>query len=320
MFVSNTVPVYNNSPMVWIPSMVSAQPAPQVAPVVAQALVVDSQIMMLQIADQLASMLAQLMNPAPNEAVTQPETSAAVSAVAPQTRTAPEARNATGHSAGVHVLEQLGEWGPQDERMLDKAIQGVANGHGSESDKADFDAIFSQFGQNKIGNCVSTGVIKAALDHFDGEVFDHVTKDSDGYKVALRNGSSVHISRDELRQAGHATNWDGKPSEVKSMATLCYAVIAKREARRAHISLADAFNDMADGYSATTAVKYLGLASHVKQIKASEINQYDGIFAHGGHHVVYVDQNKTDHYGRAQKFNNTNTNGDKLDGLWAFVG
>lgn len=322
MFVSNTVPVYGNTPVVWIPSILSAQPAPQVSPILPQALMIDSQTVMLQIADQLAALLAGLMNPVPNAAIPQAKTQAAVTEVAPQRETRPESPGPIDHSTGLHgrSLGHLGEWGVQDEQMLDKAIQGVANGHGSEREQAGFDAIFSQFGQNNIGNCVSTGVIKAALDHFEGEVFDHVSKDSDGYKVRLRNGSSVHISHAELRQAGHATNYDGKPSEVKSMATLCYAVIAKREARSRHISLADAFQDMGDGYSASSAVKYLGLEGHVKAIKASEINKYDGVYAHGGHHVVYVDQNHTDHYGRAQKFNNTNTIGDKLDGLWAFVG
>lgn len=328
MFVSNTIPVrtYGYAPITYIPSVFNTSPTMPVEPTMPQAPVADSQQIMLQIADQLALLLAQLMNPAEQTPAEK------------EPKQTDEVKKPKGHqhddnkddkdtkevsnSDGLQGRSQghLGQWGDKDEAMLDKAVQGVANGHGSDREESHFDAIFSQFGQNNIGNCVSTGVIKAAMDHFEGKLFDQVSKDADGYKVRLRNGSAVHISRAELRQAGHACQYDGKPSEVKSMAVLSYAVIAKRESRSRGISLAAAFKDMGNGYNTSTAVKYLGLEGNVKRISASKIDKYDGVFAHGGHHVVYVDQNHTDHYGRAQKFNNTNTIGDKLDGLWAFTG
>jgi len=330
MFVSSMVPVRTYSPaqMAWAPSLFSAAPvapALPVAPMVEPEPVPDSRELMLEIADRLADLLAQLMNPAPAEPSSNedaPEQTKQVEKPKTNDQNKADKDHGVSNSDGLkgHSQGHLGQWGEKDEQMLDKAIQGVANGHGSDREEAGFDAIFSQFGQNNIGNCVSTAVIKAAMDHFEGKLFEQVSKDSDGYKVRLRDGATVHISRAELRQAGQATQYDGKPSQVKSMAVLSYAVIAKREARSRGISLAAAFKDMGNGYNTTTAVKYLGLEGHVKRISSSQISKYDGVFAHGGHHVVYVDQHHTDHYGRAQVFNNTNTIGDKLDGLWAFTG
>lgn len=203
-----------------------------------------------------------------------------------------------------------GEWKEQDQQMLDKAIT-------SAGDASKFDKIFSQFGQSSEGNCASVAVIKGAMDKYDGKVFNSVQKSGDGYAVTLKDGKSVTISGTELRSAAKAAKWKGQPNEAKSLAILMFAVIAKRGAAEKGGSFDSMLRDLDNGFNTKKAAQLLGLKT--RDVKPSEAANKDGVVGSSGRHAVYIDSGKTDHYGTAKAFNNTDTNGRGLTSAFEFV-
>jgi hypothetical protein len=203
-----------------------------------------------------------------------------------------------------------GEWKEQDQQMLDKAIT-------SAGDASKFDKIFSQFGQSSEGNCASVAVIKGAMDKYDGKVFNSVQKSGDGYAVTLKDGKSVTISGTELRSAAKAAKWKGQPNEAKSLAILMFAVIAKRGAAEKGGNFDSMLRDLDNGFNTKKAAQLLGLKT--RDVKPSEAANKDGVVGSSGRHAVYIDSGKTDHYGTAKAFNNTDTNGRGLTSAFEFV-
>lgn len=207
-----------------------------------------------------------------------------------------------------------GVWGPKDQEMLDKAITSS-----SVADPSKYDKLFSQFGQSTEGNCASTAVIKAALDKYDGKVFQSVQKTGTGYTVQMQDGKSVQISQTELQSAAKAAKFKGEANEVKSMAILMFAVIAKRGSSEGMGSFDSMLKNLDNGFSCKTAAKLLGLGNKIRNVSVGEAGQKDGVVAYSGKHAVYVDQGKTDHYGSAKGFDGTDTNGGRLSGAFEFV-
>lgn len=203
-----------------------------------------------------------------------------------------------------------GEWKEQDQQMLDKALT-------SGPDPSKYDKLFSQFGQSSEGNCASVAAIKGAMDKYDGKVFTNVQKAGDGYSITMQDGKSVTISGTELRNAAKAAKWKGQPNEVKSMAILMFAVIAKRGANEGGGSFDSMLRNLDNGFSSKKAAQLLGLKT--RDVKPSEAGNRDGVVGSSGRHAVYIDSGKTDHYGTAKAFNNTDTNGRGLTSAFEYV-
>ena len=221
-----------------------------------------------------------------------------------------------------------GSWGPEDEAMLEKALSGGAGGSiaapgesasASGPENSKYDQIFGQFGQSKEGNCASVAVIKAALDKFDGKVFQSVQKSGDGYDVTQQDGKKVTVTKGELQKAAKAADFKGKPNEAKSMAVLMFATIAKRGASEGMGSFDQALKKLDSGFDPKKAAQLLGLGNRIKEVDPSSAGQKDGVVAWNSRHAVYMDEGKTDSYGQAKSADGTDTRGSRLTQAFTFA-
>lgn len=224
-----------------------------------------------------------------------------------------------------------GSWTEQDEQMLDRAISGPGGGSGASAlggsslsgstsgDAAKYDQIFSQFGQSQEGNCASIAVIKAALDKYKGKVFQEVKKNGDGYDIKMQDGKSVKLSKAELQQGAKAAKFKGQPSEVKSMAILMFAAMAKRGAEEGGGSMDRMLQDMNNGFDPKKSAQLLGLGQKVKEIDPNSAGQQDGAVGWNDQHAVYMDSGKTDSYGQARSADGTDTRGKRLTKAFVFT-
>ena len=160
-------------------------------------------------------------------------------------------------------------------------------------------------------------VIKAALDKYDGKVFQSVRKNGDGYALTMQDGKSITISRQELQQAGGASKFKGKPCEVKSMAILMFAAIAKRGSQEGMGNFSAALRYLDNGFSAKKVAKLLGL--HTREVNPNSAGSQDSVVGYSSRHAVYIDSGKTDDYGRATNYNQTDTNSHQLSGAFTFA-
>lgn len=221
-----------------------------------------------------------------------------------------------------------GTWGPEDEAMLEKALQNGASqgpsavsGASSSSGASDskYDQIFGQFGQSQEGNCASVAVIKAALDKYKGKVFQSVQKSGDGYSVTQQDGKQLTISKAELQTAAKAAKFKGQPNEAKSMAILMFATIAKRGSQEGMGSFEQALKKLDSGFDPKKAAQLLGLGNKIKDVNPAEAGKKDAVVAWNSRHAVYSDQGKTDSYGQAKMADGTDTRGGRLTNAFEFV-
>lgn len=226
-----------------------------------------------------------------------------------------------------------GQWGPEDEQMLDKAIQDTGGGQNGGSapaagagpmsastGKESFNHIFEEFGQSQEGNCASIAVIKAAMDKYKGKVFNSVSKQGDGYSVSLQDGGNVQVSKQDLATAAkHAKLKSSKPSEAKSMAVLMYAVIGKQAAKENGGNFESALSSLGKGKDPRQVAKWLGLGNKIREVNPNDKGQ-EAVVAWNGKHAVYIDDGtKADSYGQAKSNDGTDTRGGKLTNAFTFA-
>jgi hypothetical protein len=226
-----------------------------------------------------------------------------------------------------------GTWGPEDEMMLEKALNSGASesasaisGPSASEDSASaggenkkYDQLFGQFGQSQEGNCASVAVIKAALDKYEGKVFQSVKKAGDGYDVTQQDGKKLTISKGELQKAAKAADLKGKPNEAKSMAVLMFATIAKRGAEEGMGSFDQVLKKLNSGFDPKKAAQLLGLGQKIKAVDPATAGQKDGVVAWNSKHAVYLDEGKADSYGQAKSADGTDTRGGKLTQAFTFA-
>lgn len=223
-----------------------------------------------------------------------------------------------------------GQWGPEDEQMLEKAVNATGGGQpgapgagASEmgaNGKEMFNHLFEDFGQSQEGNCASIAVIKAAMDKYKGKVFSSVTKQGDGYSVSLQDGGNVQVSKQDLATAAkHAKFKSKKPSEAKSMAVLMYAVIGKQAAKENGGNFESALSSLGKGKDPRQVAKWLGLGNKIREVNPNEKGQ-EAVVAWNGSHAVYIDDGtKTDSYGAPKAADGTDTRGGRLTNAFTFV-
>lgn len=243
----------------------------------------------------------------------------------------PQSASPAGGPQSAAPMGGEGQWGPEDEQMLEKAISdtgggqnGGAPGAGAGPTGADgkesFNHIFDQFAQSQEGNCASIAVIKAAMDKYKGKVFNSVSKSGDGYNVTLQDGGSVQVSKADLATAAkHAKFKSSKPSEAKSMAILMYAVIGKQAAKENGGNFESALSSLGKGKDPRQVAKWLGLGSKIRDVNPNEKGQ-EAVVAWNDKHAVYIDDGtKADGYGQAKAADGTDTKGGRLTQAFTFV-
>jgi pyruvate/2-oxoglutarate dehydrogenase complex dihydrolipoamide acyltransferase (E2) component len=220
-----------------------------------------------------------------------------------------------------------GTWGAEDEAMLEKALASGASepasalsgasSAGPENSK--YDQLFGQFGQSQEGNCASVAVIKAALDKYEGKVFQSVKKSGDGYDVTQQDGKKLAISKGELQKAAKAADLKGKPNEAKSMAVLMFATLAKRGAEEGMGNFDQVLKKLNSGFDPKKAAQLLGLGNKIKPVDPASAGNKDGVVAWNNKHAVYLDEGKADSYGQAKAADGTDTRGGKLTQAFTFA-
>lgn len=211
-----------------------------------------------------------------------------------------EARNA----ASVDGNSQ-NTWTADSEKSLDK----VLNDPNFKSED-----LFKGFSQTDRGNCVSTAIIKGALDHYGKDVFKDVKKGEDGsYSVKLQDGKDVTVTRAELQAAAAGAHFVGTEPDTKAFANLAYAVMAKRAEQEGHEgskTFGEALVTLSNGENAKKTPEFLGLQDKMKSISIDEVEGQNGVVAWGDGHCFYVDtlNGKTygDRWGKQSDYDGTN--------------
>lgn len=163
--------------------------------------------------------------------------------------------------------------------------------------------VFSGFRQGKNGNCVTISAIKAAMAKFGQnpkDIYKSVEKGADGFKVVMRDGVKVELSKAELDAAIRGSNFVGlKDPEMLKDAHFLFACSAKRaqmenndgRASRSFEAAIRSLNDGEDEWGAGEGFKRLGLKDHMKHVSVRDFADKSliGMVNRRGHSVAVVD-------------------------------
>lgn len=216
------------------------------------------------------------------------------------------------------VQEKSDEWNRDKDRDLATAL--------NDPNMDDGD-LFKGFHQTSKGNCATTAVIKAAMDHFDNQIFESVKQNEDGgYTVKLQDGNTVTVTKEEMTQASAGDQYQGSEPATLAYATLIYAVMAKRAQQMGaenSRTFGEALTALANGEDPKKAAEYLGLKDRMKEVKPNQIKGQDGIVAWNGSHAVYVDtingQTYTDAWGRQNAYDGTAAGTGEITNAFTFA-
>ena len=207
-------------------------------------------------------------------------------------------------------VEQVGysgnpEAGQQWDKDQAEALERALDKQGQFGDQ------FSGINQTDRGNCVTTGAIKAGMDHFGNQIFQNVeTREDGGYEVTMRDGQTVSLSKDEMEAAATAAHYQGDDPEAIAYANLAYAAAAKRaqgEGVDDSRTYAEALLALNDGAGTLDGVRWLGLENNVREIDRDEVDGKSSVLIDGEGHTFFVDtknDGKTyaDHWGNAEAY------------------
>ncbi|EFQ61757.1 hypothetical protein PFWH6_4508 [Pseudomonas fluorescens WH6] len=163
--------------------------------------------------------------------------------------------------------------------------------------------IWSGFSQGPDGNCVTVSAIKGAMMKFGQkptDVFREVTETGEGYKVKMRDGFELYLSRSELQQAARYAQFKGDNPAMMTDANFMFAASAKRaqiegnglddhplEARK---SFAHAMQSLNNGEIPHEALDRLGLKGLYRQSSSSELASGKlGVVAYDRHSMAVID-------------------------------
>ncbi|AZF11584.1 hypothetical protein C4J93_3393 [Pseudomonas sp. R2-37-08W] len=184
--------------------------------------------------------------------------------------------------------------------------------------------IFKNFYQLQEGNCVTISAIKAAMMRFGHNphgIYTSVHATDAGYRIVMRDGFKLDITRDELHQARAGANFGAdRPNDVLINAQFLYAVSAKRAYLEnndgtANLSFAAAMRSLNDGEYPGQALRRLGLKNFVAPATVQDfLNGASGTIADLRHSMAVVD-GFLDSYGDKQQLNGRDWNGYSYIGL-----
>ena len=212
-----------------------------------------------------------------------------------------------GRSGGSGGGRVDGDSGPppdlsqDDKRFLDGAIS---------QDSKSFGDLVTAWNWGAEGNCSTVATIKAAMDRYDNQVFDQVTKTDNGYNIVMQDGYKMSLSNQELAAATKASRFKGPEGPAKSYANFLYGAAAKRNALDNKMSLRASFNDLNNGESVHNPPKLLGLKHQVVKVNPRTLNGQDSVVGASKRHSVFIDRNAngghtTDRWGKRSRFNGT---------------
>lgn len=167
------------------------------------------------------------------------------------------------------------------------SLQRIAEGGELSSD------LFTAFRQTDRGNCVTTAVIKAAMDHYGGRVLESFQpNDVGGYDVAMRDGYELRLTGEELEAGATGSHYADQHNDTKSYANLLYTAAAKRAQLEGHegaVTFSQALLSLNNGEGPRSVPHFLGLGELMEPLEMSEVIGIDGAVVYGGGHAYYVD-------------------------------
>ncbi|WDU63920.1 hypothetical protein LRS56_05180 [Pseudomonas poae] len=152
----------------------------------------------------------------------------------------------------------------------------------SKRNGAQSDDIWGGFRQGPGGNCVTVSAIKVAMVKFGQsptDIFEDVQKEGDGYRVVMRDGYVLQLSKAELDTAAQRSKFVGRDKEALKDAHFLFAVSAKRAQLENNDGYAGmgfraaihSLNDGEDEQGPGEGLLRLGLRQHIKRVPVSEL-------------------------------------------------
>ena len=182
---------------------------------------------------------------------------------------------------------------------LDKNNPGKKPGTGNEAGN-----IWSGFRQGPDGNCTTVAAIKAAMMKFGNkptDVFMDVQPKGDGFRVKMRDGFELDLSKAELVQAAQQARFQGTDAEMITNANFMYAASAKRahmegnegyghgNDHNAKRSYQDALVSLNDGERPDEVLDRLGLKNLYRKSSSDELASGAlGVVAYEGHTMAVI--------------------------------
>ncbi|MCA9792445.1 MAG: hypothetical protein KC910_11640 [Candidatus Eremiobacteraeota bacterium] len=153
--------------------------------------------------------------------------------------------------------------------------------------------MFTAFHQTDRGNCVATAFIKAAIDHYGGEVFESFSPNQQGgYDIVMRDGYRLQLTGQEMEAGTTATHFSGERNDTKSYANLLFTAAAKRAQLEGHegaFTFGQALLSLNNGEGSRSVPHFLGLDDYVQKLELADVPGQHGVVVYGGGHAYYVD-------------------------------
>ncbi len=160
------------------------------------------------------------------------------------------------------------------------------------------DPLLNSFKQGIVfggGNCVSIGVIKAAIGTFGiDKVFTSITV-SDNISVGLRSGELVVLTKEEMKLAIDSAgfvlkNKDAVSVRIKNYADTCFAVMSKHLQNMLHYqTFVKAIHDLNNGYTTAEIDTVIGLKfQEVKPHKTKKLSSYKNLVIYNTYHTIFA--------------------------------
>lgn len=163
------------------------------------------------------------------------------------------------------------------------------------------DDIWKGFRQGPNGNCVTVSAIKASMAKFGQsptDIFKEVKKEGEGYRVVMRDGVTLHLSRRELAEGARSSKFVSRDQEMLKDAHFLFAVSAKRAqlenndgyARTGFRAALHSLNDGEDEYRNGEGLLRLGLKQHITRVPVGTLAKgMVGMVNRLGHSVAVID-------------------------------
>lgn len=168
--------------------------------------------------------------------------------------------------------------------------------------------IIKAFKQGKRGNCVSIAVIKSAMALYGvNDVFIKRKKNSKGIiSIKMRDGFETVVRPHELAKAARYSKFNnGNNKEVKSMAHLYYAAMAKRvlvegkiDAFLGRTTLRGALRSLNNGENYMEGVRWLGLEENYSRHPIEKIKKHNNLIGASPGHCYFLTNGIVDDYGK----------------------
>ena len=199
---------------------------------------------------------------------------------------------------------------PQPESLAQKPKPSTnIPGLSSKRDGAKPENIWDGFRQGPDGNCVTVSAIKAAMFRFGQsptDIYQHVTKLHDGYRVVMRDGFQLTLTDRELVVGAAGARFRGTDEGTIKDAQFLYAVSAKRAqmenndgmAGRSYQAAIGSLNNGEDESGPGEAFLRLGLRQHMKKVHPRDLARGQVGMCNRNGHSVAVLNGREDKWGR----------------------